>query len=273
LERLKKSMKTFLRVAAALALSIAVLAPGASARQIMQAAAERHSDHCEDDSLDVAGIPIDEMQQLAAPTDEQRAALDELGNASVQAAQIVKAACPTDVSPTAIGRIDAVQQRAQAMLKAVQVVGPALAKFYNLLTDEQKARLNALTQKPGDPANEGGAVVTSRSSMAGCRNRALPDWPTAAILRDVHPTPVQRTLLNALLDAAVKARGILEASCSTAMPITPPARLPAIEQRLQAVLMAIGTVRGPLNDFYGSLSDKQKAQFNMIGRPREPRRG
>jgi hypothetical protein len=50
------------------------------------------------------------------------------------------------------------------------------------------------------------------------------------------------------------------------MPATPLGRLSAIEQRLQTILAAIETVRGPLNTFYGSLSDEQKAQFNMIGR-------
>ena len=266
-------MSAYLRVAAALALSITVPVPGSSARQIPQAAVERHGDYCEEDSADVAGIPVDEMQQLAAPTDEQRAALDELGNASVQAAQIVKAACPTDVSPTAIGRIDAMQQRVQAMLQAVNVERPALAKFYDVLTDEQKARLNALTQKQSAPANQGNAVATATSSVAGCRNRAIPDWRSARILRDVHPTPMQRTLLKALEGAAAKARSILNASCSIEMPVTPPARLSAIEQRLQAVLAAIATVCGPLNEFYGSLSDKQKSQFDMIGRTRATKRG
>ena len=50
------------------------------------------------------------------------------------------------------------------------------------------------------------------------------------------------------------------------MPATPLARLSAIEQRLQTILAAIDTVRGPLDTFYGSLSDEQKGQFNMIGR-------
>jgi hypothetical protein len=84
---------------------------------------------------------------------------------------------------------------------------------------------------------------------------------------------MQRTLLDALQDAAAKARGVLDASCSTAMPATAPARLSAIEQRLQAVLAAVGTLRGPLNDFYGSLSDQQKAHFNMIGRTHASKRG
>jgi hypothetical protein len=260
----KSRMKTSLGVAVAVALSIAVSVPGNSVRQIAQAAVERHSDSCKDDSLDVAGIPVDEMQQLAQPTDEQRAALDELGNASVEAAQIVKAACRTDGSP--IGRIDAVQQRVHAMLRAVQVEQPAPTKFYNMLTNEQKARLNTLTQKQQGLANGGNAIVSGDAPVAGCTNRAIPDWPTAQILRGVHRTPTQQTLLNALQEAAAKARNILGASCAIEMPVTPPARLAAIEHRLQAISAAIETVRGPLNDFYGLLSDKQKAQFNMISR-------
>jgi hypothetical protein len=225
-----------------------------------------YSEYCGDDSRDVAGVPVDEIAQAVNPTDEQRVALEELGNASVQAAQIIKASCPTDVSLTPIGRIDAMHQRVQAMLNAVTVVRPPLEKFYNMLSDEQKARFNALSQHQRPPANEGGATVSGGSPAAGCRNRAIPDWPTAQIQRTLHPTPAQQTALDALQDAAGKAKDILEASCPKEMPATPLARLSAIEQRLQTILAAIETARGPLNTFYGSLSDEQKAQFNTIGR-------
>jgi hypothetical protein len=100
----------------AIPLAITVAVSGSSARQLAQSAVERPS-YCEDDSLDVAAIPVDEIQQLTHPTDEQRAALDEFGNTSVQAAQIVKASCPTEISSTAVGRIDALQQRVQACSK------------------------------------------------------------------------------------------------------------------------------------------------------------
>src|SRR5262249_39612493 len=42
------------------------------------------------------------------------------------------------------GRVAAMEQRLTATLTAVQTVKPALAKFYDLLSDEQKARFNAL---------------------------------------------------------------------------------------------------------------------------------
>jgi hypothetical protein len=241
-------------------------APASTVRGTTQTAMGRYSEYCGDDSRDVAGVPVDEIQQTVNPTDEQRAALDELGNASVQAAQIIKASCPTDVSLTPIGRIEAMQQRVQAMLNAVKVVRAPLEKFYNMLTDEQKARFNALAQNQRPPEGEGGATVSGGSPVAGCRNRAIPDWPTAQIQRTLHPTPAQQTALDALQDAAGKAKDILEASCPTEMPATPLARLSAIEQRLQTILAAIETVRGPLNTFYSSLSDEQKAQFNKIGR-------
>ena len=57
------------------------------------------------------------------------------------------------------------------------------------------------------------------------------------------------------------------------MPATPLARISAMEQRLQTILAAVKTVSMPLNDFYGSLSDEQKAQFNSIGRTRPAKQG
>jgi hypothetical protein len=58
---------------------------------------------------------------------------------------------------------------------------------------------------------------------------------------------------------------MLKASCPTDNPLTPPARLAAVGQRLDSILQAIKTVRSALNDFYGTLTDEQKAKFETIG--------
>ena len=58
---------------------------------------------------------------------------------------------------------------------------------------------------------------------------------------------------------------MLKASCQTTEPITPPARLEAIANRLDTMLQAVKSVRAALDDFYGKLSDEQKAQFEAIG--------
>jgi hypothetical protein len=45
-----------------------------------------------------------------------------------------------------------------------------------------------------------------------------------------------------------------------------PARLTAMSMRLDTMLQSVKSVRGALDDFYNSLSDEQKAQFDLIGR-------
>ena len=206
----------------------------------------------------VASLPIDRINAAVSPDEAQRAALDALANASVQAAQTIKAACPSDVAFTPTGRLDAMEKRVQAMVQAVAQIRPPLDTFYGLLSDEQKARFNALgsDQRPDNP----------RSPLAACgpNAAALPTWPQSQIEKAVAPSQGQRALLDKLRDASAKAADMLKASCPSEPPATPPARLAAMAARLDAMLQAVQLVRQALNDFYGSLTDEQKAQFNGI---------
>jgi hypothetical protein len=219
---------------------------------------------CGNDSRDIAGLPIDQIQRVIQPNDTQRAALDDLANASVKAAQDIKAACPTQISLTAPDRLAAMQERIEAMIAAVGTVQPALQKFYDLLNDEQRARLNALAQdqrrREATPNRSGSLAQSCGAAPAG-----VTDWPTAEIEARVHPTEAQRTSLAALQEASAKAAEMLKTSCPTAEPITPPARLEAIANRLDTMLQAVKTVHAALDDFYGKLNDEQKAQFEAIG--------
>ena len=74
----------------------------------------------------------------------QQTALDELKDTSVRAAQRLKTECPAYQTLTPTGRVEAMEKRLDATLGTVKTVGPALAKFYNSLSDEQKARFNSL---------------------------------------------------------------------------------------------------------------------------------
>ena len=109
---------------------------------------------CGDDTRDIAGLPIDRFQQAIQPTEAQRAALDELAQASAKAGRDIKAACPAEAGLTAPTRLAAMEQRIEAMIAAVGQVRPPLEKLYELLNDEQKARLAALgnSQREGKPA-------------------------------------------------------------------------------------------------------------------------
>jgi hypothetical protein len=238
-----------------------------SVGQVRGARAEipnRLAQMCGDDSRDIAGLPIDQIQQTLQLNDAQGAALDELANASVQAAQQIKAACPTQIALTAPERLATMQQRIEAMIGGVQTVQPALQKFYDLLNDEQRARLNALAQ---NQRRREAARNTPGSLTQTCRaaQPCVTDWPTAEIEARLHVNETQRASLATLQQASAKAADMLQNSCPTEEPITPPARLEAIANRLDTLLQAVKMVRAALDDVYGKLSDEQKAQFEAIG--------
>jgi hypothetical protein len=220
------------------------------------------SQMCGDDSQDIAGLPIDRIQQALNPNDEQRKALDDLANASVKAGQIIRTACPKQVVSTAPARLAAMQSRLEAMISAVQTVQPPLDHFYGLLNDEQKARLTSLGEdRRGQNNNKQDALAQ------GCGNgqASATDWPAADIEQRVHPTDAQRASFDNLKDASAKAADILKGTCEPNEALTPPARLSAAGKRLDAMLQAVETVKSALDSLYAELSDEQKAQFESIG--------
>ena len=223
---------------------------------------------CGEDSRDIAGFPIDRIQAAIAPNDVQRAALDDLANASVKAAETIRTACPTEVALTAPGRLALMQQRIEAMISAVDTIQPALRRFNDLLNDEQKTRLNAIR-------NDQRAERTARNKddgfagMCDAGQAKVAALPSAEIEAKIHPTEAQRQSLSALRDATARAADMLNIPCPTsAEVIAPAARLEAVHKRLIVTQQAITIVLAALDDFYGELSEEQKAQFEAIGQRR-----
>jgi hypothetical protein len=214
---------------------------------------------CGEDSKEVAGWPIDRIEQVVTPTADQRTLLDDLSNASIRAAQAIKEACPTSVAFAPTGRLDAMQKRISGMVQAIDIVAPSLDKFYDSLTDEQKARLNAAGDQTG-----------KNRSLANCGAvSSATQWPGERIEKAVRPDAQQQAKLDALKTAMANAADQLSKSCPSSLPATPSARLSAISMRLNTMLDSVKSVRGALDDFYGSLNDEQKAQFNLIGRQQQ----
>lgn len=220
---------------------------------------------CGDDSREIAGLPIDLIAQAIEPTEAQRTALDDLANASVTAAQKIKAACPTTVALTASGRLASMEQRIDAMISGVATVQPPLDKFYGLLNDEQKARLNAIAEDQERKAER--RRNRSRSFVRACDDAqsARLSWPADEVEGRLHPNDAQRGKLAALQDASAKAADTLSTSCRPEEAATPPARLAAAGKRLDVMLQAVKQVRTALDGFYATLNDEQKAQFEAIG--------
>ena len=226
---------------------------------------------CDDEAAEVTGWPIDQIQSAVQPNPDQSALLDDLGNAVVQASDVIKSHCPTTVSFTATGRIDDMQQRLQGMVQAVDIVSPPLGKFYDALSDEQKARFNEIGASTQGAKPEA-ANAPSQNAAGGAPNlqaqceAQVMAWPTAQIDRVVQPNEAQRAKLDALQSAATSAQNTIKAACPTQVPATPPERLAAADNHLKAMLQAVDAIRPALHDFYDSLNNDQKAHFNTLGK-------
>ena len=236
---------------------------GPNASERMTALTQSVAQSCADEAAEVTGWPIDQIQAAVRPNAEQGKLLDDLGNAVGEASDEIKSHCPTRVSFTPTDRLADMQQRLEGLVQAVDIVQPPLAKFYDALSDEQKARFNDVGSTAGRPSRRN--QQAAQNPQSECGENAIA-FPTDRIDQALHPTDAQRAKLDALQSASGKGVDLIKAACPTELPATPPARLAAEGKRLQAMLQAVQTIRPALDDFYGSLSDDQKARFNTIGR-------
>jgi hypothetical protein len=222
---------------------------------------------CGDDSREIAGLPIDQIQQAIQPNEAQRAALDGLANALISAAQMIRASCPTQTAFTAPERLAVMQQRIGAMIMAESAVQQPLGKFYDLLDDEQEARLNAIAEDRRKMSAANGATEAPAQGCGAAQPAAL-QWPADEIEARLHPNDAQRAALKVLQAASARAVDILNNACQPKDATTLPIRLDAVDERLDAMQQAVHLVSTALEDFYATLSDEQKAQFEAIGQKR-----
>ena len=112
---------------------------------------------CSEQNGRAVEVRTDEIEKALHPDETQSRALESLHDAWTRAADLVKGSCPSEAPTTMPRRIEAVQKRLQALLDAIKTVRPALATFYGLLNDEQKARFNLLAPPQPPPAKAGDA--------------------------------------------------------------------------------------------------------------------
>jgi LTXXQ motif family protein len=126
---------------------------------------------------------------------------------------------------------------------------------------------------------EGPVYAEARSSRRARRTReqpaavavvcsaqapALTDWPIQQIAQRVQPDQTQQSALNDLKDATAKAVNVLQSACPEQLPSTPTGRLEAMRQRIGTMLQALSIMQPPLQRFYDSLNDEQKARFDLM---------
>jgi hypothetical protein len=161
------------------------------------------------------------------------------------------------------------------LLASIFAPGPYFGADYGYAPDYTVGYTGSSNVYYGGSSGYSGATPTDRQALAdtnaaaaeSCSGLApgVTDLPIAQIKTTVRPTGDQLSALDALSAAAAKANDVVKASCPSAIPLTPVARLDAAQARLEAMTQAVNIVQGPLEKFYDSLSDEQKHRFDAMG--------
>jgi hypothetical protein len=106
---------------------------------------------CGSQSESFTRLPVQRIEEVVKPTGPQQTALDQLNQASAKAADELRASCPAQTGETATTRLDAMNNRLDAMVQAAKTLRPTLGAFYASLSDEQKAQFNSMGQQNATP--------------------------------------------------------------------------------------------------------------------------
>jgi LTXXQ motif family protein len=142
------------------------------------------------------------------------------------------------------------------MLSSMIAIAPAAAQSSQrsaAATPVQSTILGPAMLRPGT------ADLSCGAGPAG-----LGPWGADRIEHTLSLTDPQQAKFNALKTASQRAIDYLNESCPRNDPVTPTGRLRAMERRLAAMLEAVRTVEPALDDFYGALTDEQKARMNSF---------
>jgi hypothetical protein len=227
-----------------------------------------------------AGLPLDRIAQTVQANEAQRAALDELSAAWTSAAETIRSSCPAEAQASGLDRLAAMQVRLEAMIKAIDSLQPQLARFYGMLDDDQKARLNALggdwraaaARRGKDPrmaaCEAGRAPQDDQAAQRQYEQLVAQQWPVKDVTVSLSLNGVQSAAFDVVQDTTMNTMEPLS-PCQLGSTLTPAARLTAAKARLETMLQSVRSVSDALDDFYFNLSEEQKSQFEGLG----PKRG
>jgi len=94
-------------------------------------------------------LPVLRIQRTLKLKPDQDSALQALDDATAKSAEILKGQCQATETLTPTGRLAAMEDRLTAMSKALQTTQAALNKFYDALSDEQKAQFDRINARTG----------------------------------------------------------------------------------------------------------------------------
>jgi LTXXQ motif family protein len=225
------------------------------------------ADQCNDTSSADDKWPASRIEQLLQLSDAQHATLDKVQSAANDAVKTIKSNCRQlgDLSPP--DRLRALVQALWVVRDGDMAMRAPLKNFYESLTSAQKnsfAFRQPQNPPPPDDKTQGGGdkqyqacaaqnIVTAERLVKEIEMRVKPDKAQAASLENLHKTSSDMAKL-------------LIASCAQPIPADPLGRMDSASDQITAINYAASNVQIALDDFYGRLSQTQKARFEATGR-------
>jgi hypothetical protein len=142
-----------------------------------------------------------------------------------------------------------------------------LKAFYESLTSAQKNSF-AFQQPQNAPPTDDKAQGGENKQYQACaaQNIGSAERLVKEIEMRVKPDKVQAASLENLHKASSDMAKLLIASCAQPIPGDPLGRLDSASDQLTAINYAASNVQIALDDFYGRLSQQQRARFEATGR-------
>jgi LTXXQ motif family protein len=225
------------------------------------------ADQCNDASSADDKWPISRIEQLLQLSDAQHATLDKVQLAANDAAKTIKSNCHqlSDLSPP--DRLRALVQTLWIVRDGDIAMRVPLKGFYESLTSAQKnsfAVQQPQNSPPSDDKSQGGENKQNQTCAA--QNIGSAERLVKEIEMKVRPDKTQSASLENLHKTSSDMAKLLIASCAQPVPDDPLARLDSASDQITAINYAASNVQIALDDFYGRLSQQQRARFEATGR-------
>jgi hypothetical protein len=211
--------------------------------------------------------PANRIEQLLQLSDAQHGLLDKVQLAANDAVKTIKSNCHqlSDLSPP--DRLRALVQTLWVVRDGDIAMRVPLKDFYESLNSAQKnsfAFQQPQNAAPPDDKAQGGENKQYQACAA--QNIGSAERLVKEIEMKVRPDKTQAASLEILHKASSDMAKLLIASCAQPVPGDPLTRLDSASDQITAMNYAASNVQIALDDFYGRLSQQQKARFEATGR-------
>ena len=225
------------------------------------------ADQCNDAASADDKWPSSRIEQLLQLSDAQHATLDKVQLAANDAVKTIKSNCRQlgDLSPP--DRLRALVQALWVVRDGDMAMRAPLKNFYESLTSAQKNSFAAQQPQnapPPDDKTQGGENKQYQACAA--QNIGSAERLVKEIEMKVRPDKTQAASLENLQKISSDMAKLLISSCAQPILADPLARLDSASDQITAMNYAVSNVQIALDDFYGRLSQTQKARFEATGR-------